>query len=181
MSGLELTGWDFFAVSIILLSSVMAFARGLMRELFSILAFIGAALAALVLRPILSPLVMNFVQPALMAELLTAGVLFLGVFVIITFATSSLAKALHKSGEIGALDRGAGLVFGAARGILVLALIILLMHHVTGPSAPMPEWLTKARTYPVLNSVSDGLEAFVPKAKAYIDERRQSESASPPT
>jgi membrane protein required for colicin V production len=181
MSALHLTGWDLFAVSIILLSSIMAFARGLLRELFSILAFIGAAAAALYIRPLLSPLVMNFVQPAIMAELLTAGVLFLGVFVIITFATSSLAKTLHKSGEIGALDRGAGLVFGAARGILVLALIVLLLHHVTGPSAPMPDWLTSARTYPVLNGAANGLEAFVPKARDYINEKRKPESAAPPT
>ncbi len=104
MSAFSLTGWDLFAVAIILISSIMAFARGLMREVFSIVAFIAAAAAALYARPLLSPLLKNFVQPALMAELLAALVLFLVVFVIVTVATSSLAKFAHKSGEIGALD-----------------------------------------------------------------------------
>mgnify|MGYP000091251164 CR=1 FL=1 len=113
------------------------------------------------------------------AELAAAGILFLGVFVIVTVATSTLAKAIHRSGEIGALDRGAGLAFGAARGILALALFVVLWHHITGPSAPMPDWLAKARTYPALNVVANGLETLIPKAQDYINEKRKAESAAP--
>lgn len=179
MGGFELTWFDLVVVAIVLISSIMAFARGLLREVFSIVAFIAAAAAALYLRPLLTPLLSGFIQQALFAELAAAGILFLGVFVIVTVATSTLAKAIHRSGEIGALDRGAGLVFGAARGILALALFVVLWHHITGPSAPMPDWLAKARTYPALNVAANGLEALIPKAQDYINEKRKAESAAP--
>jgi membrane protein required for colicin V production len=179
MAGMTLTWFDLIVVIIILISSIMAFARGLLREVFSIVAFIGAAIAALYLRGALTPLLSNFIHQALFAEMAAAVILFLGVFVVVTVATSSLAKAIHRSGEIGALDRGAGLIFGAARGVLALALFVVLWHHITGPSAPMPDWLAKARTYPVLNVAANGLEAFVPKAQDYINERRRAESATP--
>jgi membrane protein required for colicin V production len=181
MSAFSLTGWDLFAVAIILISSIMAFARGLMREVFSIVAFIAAGFAAVLFAPMFEQLAAGLVQVALLRILVVGGVIFIAVFILITVATSSLAKALHKSGEIGALDRAAGLVFGAGRGILVLALVVVLFHHVTGPSAPMPDWLLKARTYPVLDSAARGIEVFVPKARDYINERRKTESAAPPT
>lgn len=178
---MEFTAFDFAVIAIILISSIMAFARGLLREVFSIVAFIGGAIAALYVRPFVTPLLTGFIQPQILAELAAAGILFLGVFVIITFLTSTAAKAIHRSGEIGSVDRAAGLAFGAARGVLVLALFVLLMRHITGESAPMPDWLSKARTYPVLESAAKGLETFVPKARDYINERRQPESALPPT
>lgn len=179
MAGMTLTWFDLIVVVVILISSIMAFARGLLREVFSIVAFIGAAAAALYLRPLLTPLLSTFIHQTLFAEIAAAGILFIGVFVVVTVGTSTLAKAIHSSGEIGALDRGAGLVFGAARGILALALFVVLWHHITGPTAPMPDWLRNARTYPVLNVAANGLEAFVPKAQNYINERRRAESASP--
>ncbi|MGE3302143.1 MAG: CvpA family protein [Hyphomonadaceae bacterium] len=176
---MHFTAFDFLAIAIILISSIMAFARGLLREVFSIVAFVGAAVAAIYLRPVLSPMLRDLVRPAILAELAAAGILFLVVFVAITLLTSTVAKAAHRSGEIGAIDRGAGLVFGAARGILVLALAILLMRQVTNENTPMPKMVAEARTYPVLSSVAEGLEAFVPKAKEAISKRNGAESAPP--
>jgi len=110
-----------------------------------------------------------------------AGLIFIVVFIVITLLTSTVAKAAHKSGEIGALDRGAGLLFGAARGVLVLALFVLLMRHITGaPQAPMPDWLSGARTYPVLAKAADALDVFVPEARDYIKAKAHSESLPKP-
>ena len=47
---LGLTWFDFAALAVLGLSGVMAFARGLIREVFSIIAFIGAAIARGLLR-----------------------------------------------------------------------------------------------------------------------------------
>jgi membrane protein required for colicin V production len=183
MSGLHLTVFDFAAVAIVLLSSIMAFARGLLREVFSIVAFLVAAWLVVLEanHRLIAPLVEGVVQPKLLADGITWAAVFLLVFALVTVLTSSLAKAIHRSGEIGALDRGAGLVFGAARGVLVLALFVLLMRHITGaPQAPMPDWLSQARTYPVLESAAKALEAFVPEARDIIKEKQKSESGAPP-
>lgn len=180
MGELHLTAFDLAAIAIVLISSIMAFARGLLREVFSIVAFIGAALAALYAHSMVAPFLSKFIGTPVLAEIAAAGLLFIVVFILITLLTSTLAKAAHRSGEIGALDRGAGLAFGAARGVLVLALFVLLMRHITGaPQAPMPQWLSGARTYPVLAQAADALDTFVPEARDYIKDKAHAESARP--
>ena len=182
MGDLHLTAFDLAAIAIILISSIMAFARGLLREIFSIVAFIGAAAAAYYGYSYLAPYLAGFVGPPVIAALAAALLLFIVSFVIISVLTSSIAKAAHRSGEIGALDRGAGLLFGAVRGVLVLSLFVLLMRHITGaPQAPMPNWLSEARTYPVLEQVALGVESFVPQARDYIRDRKATESGAKPS
>lgn len=178
---MELTAFDFAVIVIVLLSSIMAFARGLLREVFSIVAFLVAGLALYVeiTNQFLGGLLEGFIQPKILADVAAAIVVFIAVFVIVTFLTSTAAKAIHSSGEIGAVDRGAGLVFGAARGVLVMVFVVLVVRHVTGPTVPMPDMIAKARTFAVLNAAAEALESLVPKAKEAIKSRGETESASP--
>jgi membrane protein required for colicin V production len=172
MEALGLNYFDAAALAIVAVSGIMAFARGLLREVFSIVAFIGAGIAAIYGRGLVTPIVDGIFQPPILGEIVAAGVIFLVVFILITIATSLVAKAVHQSTEIGALDRAAGLVFGIARAVLVLALFVLLMRHITGaPQAPMPNWLTQARSYPILNQAAVALETVIPQTRAYINEK----------
>jgi len=177
MEAIGLNWFDALALGIILISGIMAFARGLLREVFSIVAFIGGALAALYLRQYVTPLLTGVFQPPIVAEAAAAILLFLVVFIAVTIVTSMLAKAVHQSTEIGALDRFAGLAFGVFRGLLILALAVLLMRHITGaPQAPMPRFMTEARLYPVLNQAAEAVEAVIPQARTYIREKTTPDS-----
>jgi membrane protein required for colicin V production len=177
MEAIGLNWFDALALGIILISGIMAFARGLLREVFSIVAFIVGALAALYLRQYVTPLLSGFFQPPIVAEAAAAVLLFLVVFIAVTIVTSMLAKAVHQSTEIGALDRFAGLAFGVFRGVLILALAVLLMRHITGaPQAPMPRFMTEARLYPILNQASAMVEAVIPQARTYIRDKTSTDS-----
>lgn len=177
MEGLGLTAFDAVALAVVLISAVMAFARGLIREVFSIVAFFAAIFSAIWGYQYVAPYLEGAVGNKLFATLFAGFLIFLVVFVVITILTSMLAKAAHSSGEIGALDRGAGLLFGAARGILIVSLFVLLVRAVTGPAettpqATTPAWMTQARLYPFFHRTSVVLEGLGPKAKTYIDQRR---------
>lgn len=178
MEAIGLNWFDALALGIILISGIMALARGLLREVFSIVAFIGGAFAALYLRQFVTPVLSNVFQPLIVAEAASAILLFLVVFIAITIATSMLARAVHQSTEIGMLDRIAGLAFGVLRGVLILALAVLLMRHITGaPQAPMPRFMTEARLYPLLSEASEMVEAVIPQTRSYIREKTAPESA----
>jgi membrane protein required for colicin V production len=177
METLGLTAFDAIGLAIIILSAVMAFARGLIREVFSIVAFFAAMFAALYGHRYVAPLLEGAVGNVLFATLFAGFLIFLVVFVGITILTSILAKAAHSSGEIGALDRGVGLLFGAARGILIVALFVVLVRAVTGPAettpqAATPTWLTEARTYPFFSRTARVLESLAPKAKELYRQRK---------
>jgi membrane protein required for colicin V production len=185
---LGFTWFDFAALVVLGLSGVMAFARGLIREVFSIIAFIGAAIAAVFFAGMLRPLVESFTPLSGPLASVAAGLLiFLVVFIVITVITSTVAKTAHQSTEIGSFDRAAGLAFGVLRGVLVVALFVLLMRQTTGedtsdPAVPV-EAIRGARTYPIYSSVASALEAVLPQARQRahdIIERRNGESAPIP-
>ena len=76
------------------------------------------------------PFVEEFTPLSSVLAPLAAGLLiFLAVFISITLVTSTLAKSAHQSTEIGSFDRAAGLAFGVLRGVLVVALRVLLLRQ----------------------------------------------------
>lgn len=167
---LGFTWFDLAALAILGLSGIMAFARGLIREVFSIIAFIGAAIAAVFFSGLLTPMVANATGMAGPLASVAAGLLiFLVVFIVITVITSAVAKTAHQSTEIGSFDRAAGLAFGILRGVIVVSLFVLLLRQTQGepsasPADPMQDAIRGARTYPIYESVAKGLEAVLPRA-----------------
>ena len=187
---LGFTWFDFAALVVLGLSGVMAFARGLIREVFSIIAFIGGAIAAVFFASMGRPLVEQFTPLSGPLASVAAGlVIFLIVFIIITVITSTVAKTAHQSTEIGSFDRAAGLAFGILRGILVVSLFVLLMRQTqptdaTTPADPMQDAVRVARTYPIYEGVAKVLEAVLPqardRARDIIDRQRGESAPIPP-
>ncbi|MBL8532134.1 MAG: CvpA family protein [Hyphomonadaceae bacterium] len=193
---LSFTWFDFAALAVIGLSGVMAFARGLIREVFSIIAFIGAAIGAVFFADMLRPAVESFTPLSGPLASVAAGLLiFLVVFIAITVIASSLAKRTHQSTEIGSFDRAAGLAFGVLRGVIVVALFVLLIRQ-GGPEHAGASWcsdtpsaeavqdgIRAARTCPIYDGVARGLEAVLPQARqraSDIISRQKGESAPIP-
>ena len=181
MEGLGLTAFDAVALAVVLISAIMAFARGLIREVFSIVAFFAGLFAALWGHGYLAPFLKGFLGTELFATIAAGFIIFLVVFVAITILTAMLSKAAHSSGEIGTLDRGAGLLFGGARGILIVSLFVVFAQAVTGspestPQAITPRWLTEAKLYPFFNRTAQVLESLGPRARTYIHDRRAAQA-----
>lgn len=186
---LNLTWFDFAALAVLALSGVMAFARGLIREVFSIIAFIGAAIAAVFFADMLRPTVESFTAlSGRMASVAAGLAVFLVVFVVITVAASSLAKRTHQSTEIGSFDRAAGLGFGILRGVVVVALFVLLLRqgdaNADASVDPGQDAIRGARTYPMYESVAMALEAVLPqagqRARDMIDGQKGESAPIPP-
>ncbi len=186
---LGLTWFDFAALVVLGLSGVMAFARGLIREVFSIIAFIGGFIAAVFFSGMLRGLVESLTPLSGPLASVAAGLLiFLIVFIVITVITSTVAKQAHQSTEIGSFDRAAGLAFGVLRGVLVVSLFVLLMRpQASGdsmtPADPMQDAVRGARTYPIYDGVARALEAVLPRARDRtrdIINRQKGESAPIP-
>lgn len=183
------TWFDIAALIVLGLSGVMAFARGLIREVFSIIAFIGAGIASAFFAKMGAPLVEQFTPLSGWLAAVAAGlIIFLVVFITITVITSIVAKEAHQSTEISSFDRAAGLAFGILRGVLVVSLFVLLMRQTTPadatqPADPMQDAIRGARTFPIYDGVAKALEAVLPRARDRardIIERQRGESAAIP-
>jgi membrane protein required for colicin V production len=186
---LGLTWFDFLAFVIVGLSAIMAFARGLIREVFTIIAFAAGILAALILHlaGMTRPLVEGVSGLSGIPADLAGGLgIFLIVFIAITIATAAMAKRLHQSTEIGSFDRAAGLAFGILRGIVFVAVLFVLPIRLLAPDQLENEpgvYLNEvvgARTYPIYSGVASALAMLIPRGRDRGGDISSSEGESAP-
>jgi len=150
--------FDAIVVAVILLSAVMSIGRGLIREAFSVIAFIIGGLSAWLCIRLFQGQLQEIIAPGDPQSILPGLILFLAGFLtaygLSAFLGQRLSRLIHSAPEIGALDRIAGAVFGVLRGALAAVLFVLLMHQVVREGEEPPE-IAKSQAYPLLNSAAD--------------------------
>lgn len=160
-----MTSFDVAALIVLGLSGLLALARGFIREALSIAALLAGALGALYGYPVFRGVAREQLEPLWFADVVTVGGIFLAIYIAVTVFTSQLHKAAHSSAPIGMLDRAAGLAFGIVRGLVVLALGVMVLRAATPPDR-LPTWLTDARLYPVIGISADMIQAVAPRGAA---------------
>jgi membrane protein required for colicin V production len=172
----NLTAVDGGAALIILVSSILAFSRGLVRELMAILGWIGAAIAAYYFAPGVQPLVKELpVIGEFLADSCELSVVaaFAGVFVIglivAALFTPLFSGAVQRS-ALGGIDQALGFLFGAARGILLIAVGFIVYDRVLSDQAiPM---IDESRTALVFANFQSEIDQNIPSdAPGWIVER----------
>lgn len=121
---------------IVVLSALLAYARGFVREAMAIAGWVAAAVLAFIFAPTTVPLVREI--PVLSDFLgdsceLSIIVAFAGVFtlalIVVSFFTP-LFSSLVKRSALGGLDQGLGFLFGVVRGILLIAIAFFVYETV---------------------------------------------------
>jgi membrane protein required for colicin V production len=158
-----MTGFDILVLIVVGVSALLAFARGFVREILSMLAFVLGVLAALWGLPVFRDGARGAIDPPWMADIVLVVVLFLVVYIGVRVITGRIHEWVHDSEPLGILDRSAGLLYGAARGFIVLALAVLAVTSVARPEL-QPKFLTEARFYPLLALMADSLKHLAPEA-----------------
>lgn len=142
---------DGVLLAVIAVSAILAFFRGLVREVLGIGAWAGALLAAFYeyTHKQLTPYYAPHIEPPWLAEALAAGTVFLVVLIVLMVIIHWIANQVQGS-ALGGLDRTLGILFGVARG----AFLIVLAYIVAGVFLPLterwPEPVREARALPVV-------------------------------
>lgn len=138
---------------VIILSIVIAFFRGFVREMLTIVNLAGAGAAAWLFGPMMVPTfkgwlgvepgkkaedIWGVVPPEIMANFLSYASAFFGVFIILSLAGMAISGGVKSLG-LGPVDRVLGMVFGALRGFLFVFLIYLPFGFFMQPDQ-LPKW-----------------------------------------
>lgn len=154
------TAFDLFAVAILFISGLMALMRGFVREALTVTAFVAAALAALWTRPVFAGILEGPVGGLLTANLIAMVTVFLLVYLAVSFVTSSLSKNTARGEDVPTVDRTLGFLFGLARGLVLLGLMVLVFTSASGGAAP--GWMRDAQVYPLARSTAELLQHLAP-------------------
>jgi len=143
-----------------LISGVLAYARGLVHEVLSIGGWIGAVLATLFFYPVVQPIARKFIPIDLAADLSAGVVIFIVTLVVLSLATRALSNRV-KDSALNVLDRSLGFLFGLTRGALLVCVAYLGLEFLV-PRADQPEWITSAKTMPVIVEGAAALIDIIP-------------------
>lgn len=157
---MPITLLDGIVIGFTLVSAMLAMVRGFSREILSIVSWIAAGAAAFFFFPQVTPLVAPYIDNEKVAMAAAAGAVFLVALIIVSLITMKIADFIIDS-RVGALDRTLGFLYGAARGILVVAVAMLFVNWLMG--SRLPGWIAEAKSRPLLEGIGARIEAMLPE------------------
>ena len=160
MGELSFTGIDVLVLAIVLISGGVAMFRGLVQETFGILEWVAGLYVAFRFAPVFRPLIGEAISPSWLQWVAAFVGTFLLVFIPLSIMSHRLSELVKKS-EIGPIDRVLGLVFGIARGLVIVGLAYIAFGALV-PAKDHPQTLTKARLFPVIRNTSEILRSLGP-------------------
>lgn len=151
---------------VVLLSGVLAYSRGFVREMLSILGWVGAAVAAWYFAPMATPLVQeipilsDFLGDSCELSVIAAfAAVFAIALILISIFTPVFAGAVQRS-ALGGVDQGLGFLFGVARGILLVVVALIIYDRVmANETVAMVE---DSRSAEIFANLSDRIAAEIP-------------------
>jgi membrane protein required for colicin V production len=158
-----MTWVDLAVLGVLAISALLAFMRGLVREVLGIGAWAGAVAAAVEGLPLVRPMVRNWIGASPWVD----PVSFVGVFVITLIILSLIARAIGRSvrgSALGGVDRTLGLVFGLARGAALVMVAYLIGGMLVSPQQ-WPEPVQRALFLPVVCVASHDAVSLLPADK----------------
>lgn len=156
--------FDLAAGIVLIVSVLIGWFRGGVREVAGVVALVLAAVAAMLALRFTGPIARHALHPLWLANLGAILIVFVAVYLLLRVIASGVSKRLH-TGLFGGLDRIAGGGVGLARALVVLGLANLTLAALA-PGERSPEWVRGAYLYPVSAMAADGLKAFAPKGAA---------------
>ncbi len=158
---IPLTIVDVVVLGVLMISGVIAWHRGFLKETLSVSAWLIAALAAVFVWPVTKPFARALVNPNFVADILALAGVFFILLIPFSFISFRLSEMVRGS-RAGPLDRSLGFVFGLARGLLVVGLGYVVYSSLASPK-DHPKWMTQARLLPVVKGTADVIRSFSSK------------------
>jgi membrane protein required for colicin V production len=164
-----LVNWADYTILVVLgLSVVMGLWRGLIAEVLAVGCWVAAFWVAWLFGEALSEKFTGVSLPSVRLALGYAACFF-GVLVVGTILAFVMRKLIAGSGLTGT-DRLLGMMFGLARGVLLVMLAVLIFGL-----TPLPRdaWWHESRLLPSFQAGAEWLGTLLPEsAKKYLDFRR---------
>jgi len=130
------------AAFVLLISAILAYSRGLVRELLSIGGWIAAAVSGYFLAPKVEPLIReipvlsNIIGDSCELSMIAAfAIVFAVTLIIVAIFTPLFAGAVQRSALSG-FDQGLGFLFGVVRGV-ALILVAMVAYNFIGVDVEM--------------------------------------------
>jgi membrane protein required for colicin V production len=125
--------FDIAILAVILISTLISLVRGFVKESISLATWIIAGFIAITYYLVLSDYLLPYIDSPTISQAAAFAALFISTLIvgaIINFMVSQLVTRTGLSGT----DKMLGMIFGAARGVLIISMIVLFAGLTPMPS-----------------------------------------------
>lgn len=157
---------DAIVAAVILISAILAYARGFVREAMAIAGWVAAAVLAFVFAATAEPLIRqipvvgDFLADSCELSMIAAFAAVFAVGLVIASLFTPLFSSLVQRSALGGLDQGLGFLFGVARGVLLVAIAFIVYDRAMAQAA-MP-MVDNSRSALVFSRLQTNLEQQIP-------------------
>jgi len=157
---------DAVVAGVVIVSAILAYSRGVVREVMAILGWIAAAVIGYIFAPQVEPLIREvpilnkFLAGSCDLSMIAAfAVVFAGALIVVSIFTPLLSAVVQRT-ALGGIDQGLGFLFGVLRGVVLVALAFVLYTQVLASSAvPM---IDNSRSAAIFQGLETSLRKQIP-------------------
>lgn len=166
---------DIVVGAVVLISALISFMRGFIREVLTIIGVVGGILAAYFIGPSFIPIVngwygiengaeeipkiMDLIPLDIAAAVTAYAIIFLVVVAVLSVASHFLAAGAKAVG-LGPVDRTLGVIFGIARALVLLGLLYIPFQYMK--TEDKEKLFAESKTHIFVEKTSSFLHSFFP-------------------
>lgn len=168
---------DIIVAAVVIVSAIISFLRGFIREVLTIAGIIGGLAAAWFFGPSIGPVfegwfgvtdkekvgkLFDLIPMDILANVCAYGAIFI-IFVIIISLISHFTAGAVKAMGLGPVDRSLGVVFGIVRAVILLGLLYLPFHLLLEADTKA-KFFDDSRTHVFIEKTAIFLAGFLPNS-----------------
>lgn len=158
----QLNNLDVIFLIIVGISALVGIARGMTKELLSILGWILAAAALFYIVPIIDPMTQQYVESKILSSVVS-GLIVLICFCIVWILTVDRLSSVVRTSKLSAIDRVLGFAFGLARGVLIVVLVALMISSII-PEESKKGIFAESQYFGVASANAEPLKKMIPQS-----------------
>ena len=158
---------DGIVAGVVLISAILAWSRGFVREVMAIAGWVVAAILAFLFAPTVEPwmreipTVGDFLADSCELSVIAAFATVFAVALMLAALFTPLFSSMVRRSALGGIDMGLGFLFGAARGALLVAVAFIAYDRAVTPGTlPMVD---NSRSAAIFAAAVDGIEQAIPE------------------
>ncbi len=161
---------DAVVAAVIIVSAILAYSRGLVREVMAILGWVAAAVVAFVFAPEVEPLMRELpmvggvLSESCELSMIAAFAAVFAVALVVAALFTPLLSSVVQGSALGGIDQALGFLFGTLRGVVLVAVALVVYERAfVGQAIPIIDQSRSAAIFARLNDrIEDALPDDVP-------------------
>jgi membrane protein required for colicin V production len=149
---------DLIILGIIVLSALISLIRGFVKESISLITWIVAGFIAFRYFSAMASLLEPYVSAPTVRSIAAFAILFVSTLIVGAIVNFIMSQLVSKTGLSGT-DKALGVVFGGARGVLIVIMVVLLASL-----TPMPEaqWWQDSAMVGFFQQLAEWVKGIIP-------------------